>query len=53
MPDDENVSVLTGADIPKFNIYAIKGSKNQPIALLTSLVWVLIGGIESNQIEYS
>lgn len=48
MPDDENVSALTGADIPKFHIYAIRGSKNQPIALLASLVWVLIGGIESN-----
>ena len=48
MPDDENVSALTGTDIPKFHIYAIQGSKNQPIALLASLVWVLIGGIESN-----
>lgn len=48
MPDDENVSALTGTDIPKFHVYAIQGSKNQPIALLASLVWVLIGGIESN-----
>ena len=46
---DADVSILVGADIPELHICydARQGSKNQPIALLTLLGWVLMGGIES------
>ena len=49
LSDAHNVSILIGADIPELNIcYDVRhGSKNQPIALLTLLGWVLMGGIES------
>ena len=47
--DADNVSILIGADIPELHIcYDVRqGSKNQPIALLTLLGWVLMGGIDS------
>ena len=46
---DAHVSILIGADIPELHIcYDVRhGSENQPIALLTLLGWVLMGGIES------
>ena len=49
LSDVDNVSILIGADIPELHIcYDVRqGSKNQPIALLTLLGWVLMGGIDS------
>ena len=49
LSDAENVSILRGADILELHIcYDVRqGSKNQPIALLTLLGWVLMGGIKS------
>ena len=49
LSDVDNVSILIGADIPELHIcYDVRqGSKNQPIALLTLLGWVLMGGTES------
>ena len=49
LSDADDVSILIGADIPELHIcYDVRqGSKNQPIALLTLLGWVLMGGIDS------
>ena len=49
LSDAENISILREADIPELHIcYDVRqGSKNQPIALLILLGWVLMGGIES------
>ena len=49
MSDADNVSILLAADIHELHIcYDVRpGSKNQPIALLALLGWVLMGGIES------
>ena len=49
MSDAGNVSILIGTDIPELHIcYDVRqGSRNQPIALLTLLGWVLMGDIDS------
>ena len=53
LSDAGNVFILIGAYIPELHIcYDVRqGSKNQPIALLTLLGWVLMGGIESKLLK--
>ena len=53
--NEQDISILIGADIPQLHIcYELRhGSKNEPIPLLKSLGWVLMGGTQSkgNQIN--
>ena len=53
LPDNSKVSILIGADVPELHICCdVKQvQKKQPIAILSPLGWVLMGGIAlSNEI---
>ena len=60
-PQNKNIKILIGADHPNLHLYTkIKsGNNNEPIALHTTLGWVLFGGNQSspahpitNKLEY-
>ena len=46
---DKDVSILIGADLPHLHIChdVNSGNQNEPIAILTKLGWVLLGGNNS------
>ena len=43
---DKDISILIGVDLPHLQIFhdAISGDQNEPVAMLTKLRWVLLGG---------
>ena len=47
---DKNISILIGADEPDLHLYTENriGNTNEPVALLTTLGWVLMGGKSNN-----
>ena len=47
---DKNISILIGADEPHLHLYTENriGNTNEPVALLTTLGWVLMGGKSNN-----
>ena len=51
---DKDVSILIGADLPHLHTShdVISGNQNEPIAMLTKLGWVLLGG-NNNKTEIS